>query len=467
MKQLKEPISVSKMSEIIRFLKKYNDLQSNLVNKKKRLPVTPPEVIDSFINHAHLFANLGNQLKELELFFQEKSELLSIYRKLKFAHKEKSTSTENSIDNYSYKEISQTFDFKKDIEYISLFQTLSMYTYNTASFLSSYIIDITNPNKNEKRIIKWFGEISPLHTEDAEKEKPYIITLNIFAQIYKTDILKLTFAIRANYFLEKKRKEITRSNSKKGTNIPQITQTSLRNKLGLNKSTVSGFFIGKKLPSTEYLLIIADELGVTADSLVNPKVKLKSFTTSNPFKSIGLDERSLYLLTLLKSKDFWGSKPDFKKADLILTTLNLLIKDTLTFRNTEEEELEVFLNPNSILYLIGRFLYEHLSTSKEQGTVTIVDNEYLNNLQDLLQIENKEDIPLSSCETIISDLLQSSYTAQSIGEEKEDISSILLDSIFQQLKNKLKERQEELNRSFNVDYLVQQLTYDDDINTSN
>lgn len=465
MKQLKEPISISKMSEIIRFLKKYNDLQVNLVNKKKRLPITPAEVIDSFINHAHLFANLGNQLKELELFFQEKSELLSTYRKLKFAHKEKSASTENSNDNYSYKEISQAFDFKKDIEYISLFQTLSMYVDNTVSFLSSYIIDIVNPTKNEKRIMKWFEKLSPLHTEDAEKEKTYIITLNIFAQTYKTDILKLTFAIRANYLLEKKRKEITYSNSKKGTNIPQINQTSLRNKLGLNKSTVSDFFIGKKLPSTEYLLIIADELGVTADSLVNPKVELKSFTTSNPFKSIGLDDRSLYLLTLLKSKDFWGSKPDFKNADLILTTLNLLIKDTLTFRNTEEE-LEAFLNPNSILYLIGRFLYEHLSTSREQGTVTIVDNEYLNNLQDLLQVENKEDIPLSSCETIISDLLQSIYTTQNT-EEREDVSSILLDSIFQQLKNTLKERQKELNQSFNVDYLVQQLTYDDDINTSN
>ena len=301
-----------------------------------------------------------------------------------------------------------------------------------------------------------------------------------FVQDYRDDIYKITFAIRANHCIDMRNDQISTYNRVKNRNLPKITKTLLTAKSGLDKSTTSNYFIGKSLPSTDFLLLLSNEFDVPIDYLINPAVKvgkLKQAIDETNYEPFELSQESSLILRFLCNN--WAFTSDVRndQASLITATLDYLIKDIFsdyigdakipTLENPVEVSLcksnenfhdllkraqqgSLRLNKESVLYLLGRYLFDHyLSKPKipnelQGANLSVVDNNCLNSLYQTLK--DKQDNPTYYKKTIAQFLESVSkvYKNPFWDEKTEDISQYILESLLSKMRVILTEHQSTL-----------------------
>lgn len=304
--------------------------------------------------------------------------------------------------------------------------------------------------------------------------------LYFFVQDYRDDIYKITFAIRANHCIDMRNEQISLYNKTNNKSIPKITKTILTAKSGLDKSTTSNYFIGKSLPSTDFLLLLSNEFDVPIDYLINPAVKvgkLKQAIDETNYEPFELSQESSLILRFLCNN--WAFTSDVRndQASLITTTLDYLIRDIFADYigdakiPTLEDPVEISLcksnenfhdllkraqqgslrlNKESVLYLLGRYLFDHYLSNRKipnelQGAnLSVVDNDHLNFLYQTLK--DNQDNPTYYKKTIAQFLESVSkvYENPFWDDKTEDISQYILESLLSKMRVVLTEHQNTL-----------------------
>lgn len=239
-----------------------------------------------------------------------------------------------------------------------------------------------------------------------EKVPPTLFEFYQYVQSYKTDIIKLTFAIRANAAIDLHNKKVIDIHKKHNQDstirrlFPKVSNDTFIKKLNMNKSTVSAYLTGKAMPSTEFLLYFSQTVGVSIDYLINPAIPVGYLKQEMSDKSnIHCVDTSIeigYLMRFLNHRWRHINTATLNQTDLIMTTLTYLMRDlfidnvddgifptlskesyplkkmnasstasSLTAANDNFNEMvlrynegSLRLNKNSLLYLIGRILFD-------------------------------------------------------------------------------------------------------------
>jgi len=268
----------------------------------------------------------------------------------------------------------------------------------------------------EYAIANLFSNFSPLSFDDfesaalkkavSEKESTPLLNLYNFIQGYKTDIIKLTFAIRANAAMDLHNKKVIDIHKKHNQDstirrlFPKVSNDTFIKKLNMNKSTVSAYLTGKAMPSTEFLLYFSQTVGVSIDYLINPAIPVgylkQEMSDKSSMHCVDTSIEIGYLMRFLNHRWRHINTATLNQTDLIMTTLTYLMRDlfidnvddgifptlskesyplkkmnasstasSLTAANDNFHEMvlrynegSLRLNKNSLLYLIGRILFD-------------------------------------------------------------------------------------------------------------
>ena len=249
-------------------------------------------------------------------------------------------------------------------------------------------------------------EVPAMKKLDYKNKSNLLTKVYDYLQNYKKDILKLSFAIRANKVIELRNKEIDKIYKRRGNetkirkNFPKISHDTFINKLNLNKSTVSDYFTGKAMPSAEFLLCFSQTVGVSIDYLINPAIPIgylkQEMSDKSNMHCVDTSIEIGYLMRFLNHRWRHINTATLNQTDLIMTTLTYLMRDlftdnvgdgifptlnresyplkkmnasstanSLTDANDNFHEMilrynegSLRLNKNSLLYLIGRILFD-------------------------------------------------------------------------------------------------------------
>ena len=249
-------------------------------------------------------------------------------------------------------------------------------------------------------------EIPAMKKLDYKNKSNLLSQVYDYLQNYKKDILKLSFAIRANKVIELRNKEIDKIYQRRGNetkirkNFPKISHDTFINKLNLNKSTVSDYFTGKAMPSAEFLLCFSQTVGISIDYLINPAIPVgylkQEMSDKSNMHCVDTSIEIGYLMRFLNHRWRHINTATLNQTDLIMTTLTYLMRDlfidnvddgifptlskgsyplkkmnasstasSLTAANDNFHEMvlrynegSLRLNKNSLLYLIGRILFD-------------------------------------------------------------------------------------------------------------
>ncbi len=406
----------------------------------------------------------------------------------------------NNLQHIS-KIIDVSVEYSKDIED-------KYYSYISEEY--KCFTDENNAEKADTDSLKWvklFIDIYPIPfvtgrpislDEDEEKEYYSILYEDIalpklkdLCSIIINQIHQLTFATRANYILEETNKKIAAFNKKNGMRIPKITQTSLNNKIKVNKETINNWFIGKTLPSTEFLLLFSKETNISVEYLLNPRIPISEIdyrmkTNAYIDKEVNLlGNESLYVLKFLFGKWANINLITTDQARLINMTINYLVRDlfvddsgygyiptlnkvsVLNHRDKEEDQnntkytltnpeqyyrqlMHLFkngklrFNKNSILYLIGRYMYDSdFSTPYinefDVSNKVVVNGKDIHRLSNLCRIEAGNPIELKHAINCFFENMERLDDLNTNLEFSENIADYYLGKIIIAIENTLKE----------------------------
>lgn len=541
MSNLVRPYSITELTQFNRVLRY---LDNNYIDGSyTKNTFNQSEVTDYILKHLAEFRHFSNCVEEFVIYFEEKRNILSEYRENRFG-KTNSDSTNIKYPSDLLKDLEYiksfltTSNYLKHISimlgynpllelqedtykkyYQNVLPTDFYYMFNPTGNTSDKVESITTSNKlipiflklypltfhlqvmqeSHSKSNKHLDTQTPTITTDKSKnnkkkvgtrttKKDDIIynfssklpALSSFVQDYRDDIYKITFAIRANHCIDMRNEQIKQYNKTNNKNLPKITKTLLTAKSGLDKSTTSNYFIGKSLPSTDFLLLLSNEFEVPIDYLINPTVKvgkLKQAIDETSYEPFELSQESSLILRFLCNN--WAFTSDVRndQASLITATLDYLIRDIFadyigdakipTLENPVEVSLckanenfhdllkraqqgSLRLNKESVLYLLGRYLFDHyLSNPKmpnelQGANLSVVDNNRLNSLYQTLK--DNQDNPIYYKKTIAQFLESVSkvYENPFWDEKTEDISQYILESLLSKMRVVLTEHQNTL-----------------------
>lgn len=529
------PYSVTELTHFNRVLKYLDNIYIDGAYTKKTF--NHSEVTTYILKHLAEFRHFSNCVEKFVLYFEEKKKILSEYRENRFGKNNNNLLNieypSDLLKDLEYVKIFLTTNsYLKHISFILGFNHLLelqedtynkfyqnvlpsdfYYMFNTSDNTSDKLENIATTNK----LVPIFFKLYPLTfhlqvmqkkntttkqesetTTDTKikKDKNKVVVqktkkddilytfssklpfLNTFVQDYRDDIYKITFAIRANHCIDMRNDQIKQYNKANNKNTPKVTKTLLTAKSGLDKSTTSNYFIGKSLPSTDFLLLLSNEFDVPIDYLINPTVKvgkLKQAIDETTYEPFELSQESSLILRFLCNN--WAFTSDVRndQASLITATLDYLIRDIFadyigdakipTLENPVEVSLckanenfhdllkrakegSLRLNKESVLYLLGRYLFDHyLSKPKtpnelQGANLSVVDNNRLNSLYQTLK--DNQDNPIYYKKNIAQFLESVSrvYENPFWDEKTEDISQYILESLLSKMRVVLTEHQD-------------------------
>ncbi len=313
------------------------------------------------------------------------------------------------------------------------------------------------------------------------------ICKSIISQIHQ-----LTFALRAKDVMDAKNEQIKKLNKENGYRIPKLTQTYFATKANLNKETVNNYFIGKQLPSTDFLLLFSKETDTPIEYLLNPKVPVSELTYKLRFNAAyeheftQLGGETGYILRFLF--DRWANlnPATTDQARLINMTLNYLIRDLfvddtgcaliptlnkasiLNQRSNQKDQdnmkytltsadryykhlVETYrqgalrLNKESVLFLIGRYMFDsefsvpYINETNLRNRM-IVNSEDIMRLRRLSSDQNKNFGEIKNAMTGLLNGMERLDDVDVNLEFSENISDYYLGKIIVMIENSLKKQ---------------------------
>lgn len=525
------PLSPTRMYNIKRWSHVHAQIYIDEAYKKNRFIDELPFYIEALNSHSQDISEFFKNLTQIRDYFILRKNQIAKIREQKFSKKSSKEEKQESIRLFNFKleldliknfiECATNFSY---ITYVLFYQTDGENKYDNideyvdefdlAETPNSYPDKMTKETlvKSLKSFVKRFYKASPetFYTIKSEKDLlrprkttsvisdcntiPATLTnLIIYAKQLQEDIYKFTFAMRAEMCLEYKNNRIREHNKKNGTRYPIITKTSIRLKYGKNKSTVSDYFIGKTLPSADFLIMFADMVDVPIDYLTNPNVEIGYLrdVLSDGDESYKPPGEVSFIYNFLMNRWSELNSVTNDQANLIEATLNYLIKDIfvdyeddgvvptlskpfdyairqphINIRNMLERARKGTLrfNRDSVLYLIGRYLFDHykpMYLPPEGLNDKAIGLFRLNKMQDLRNLAASSDEDLQKYKKIIGEIFGDADRLEpllSSDDFQDNISQYFLEQLLTKLRGTLT-KHSEIHEKMNIGEIVDEEIY--------
>jgi len=449
--RIEKPYSITNIRNFNGWSKYFETINIENINNTQKTKESRDDIIKKVQSNLVGIRHILNLFPRFEEYFTYYSDVIAQYRKKVFSKSSQVKSIEEPELPSLIKELDYLEEFiemgnhlitisKVLAECIELHSDSHKELYSNLKFnnldnVHNSEADVIT-NRNHK-ILKVFIDYCPVPFVDEEENclENKLEKLIAFCKTYKDDIYKLTFAIRANYVIDKFNSNLMLVEKECKITTRKITQAKLVQKSGLDKSTVSNYFIGKTLPSTEFLILFSEMTGVPIDYVVNPRVELSilkeklKLNNSSEFYIHELSNEMGYVLHFLFGR--WSQINDVThdQSELICATLSYLIRDLFLdedgdanipttdkpnatirlikgkkrqhFRYIERDlqftELliryntgRLVFNKNSVLYLLGRYLFDHqfrFNIGNDENSEKLFDDMYLVNKLGIEKLE--------------------------------------------------------------------------------
>lgn len=450
---MEKPYSITNIRNFNGWGKQFEAINIENINNVQKSKDTSEDIINKIQSNLMSIRHILNLFPEFEAYFTYYSDVIATYRKKEF-------SKSSQVKNIEEPELPSLV---KELDYLEEFIEMGNHLITISKIIAECFImhvdsqkelypnlkfnigtlDNVRNSENDKitsrnhKILKVFINYCPVPFIDEEGNclENKMAKLIEFCKIYKDDIYKLTFAIRANYVIDKFNANLMLVEKECKITTRKITQSKLVQKSGLDKSTVSNYFIGKTLPSTEFLILFSEMTGVPIDYVVNPRVELSvlkeklKLNSSSEFYIHELSNEMGYVLHFLFGR--WSQINDVThdQSELICATLSYLIRDLFldedgdanipttdkpnaTIRMLKGKKRQHFkyierdlqftelliryntgrlvFNKNSVLYLLGRYLFDHqfrFNIGNNENSEKLFDDMYLVNRLGIEKLE--------------------------------------------------------------------------------
>ena len=526
------PLSPTRMYNIKRWSHVHAQIYIDEAYKKVDFKNELPFYIEALNKHNQDITEFFRNLTQIRDYFILRKNQIAKIREQKFSKKSSKEEKQESIKLFDFK--SELDIIKNFIECATNFSYIAYVLYNQTDGIKNYdsideYVDElalvagtpeSYPEKmtkeslvmSVKSFVKRFYKASPETFYRIKSEKglsrprkttsviseyntiPATLTnLIIYAKQLNEDIYKFTFAMRAEMCLEYKNNRIREHNKKNGTRYPIITQTSIRLKYGKNKSTVSDYFIGKTLPSADFLIMFADMVDVPIDYLTNPNIEIGYLrdVLSDGDESYKPPGEVSFIYNFLMDRWSKLNSVTNDQASLIEATLNYLIKDIfvdyeddgvvptlskpfdyairqphINIGNMLERARKGTLkfNRDSVLYLIGRYLFDHykpMYLPPEGINDKAIGLFRLNKMYDLRNLAASSDEDLQKYKKIIGEIFGDADRLEpllSSDDFQDDISQYFLEQLLTKLRGTLT-KHSEINEKMNIGEIVDEEIY--------
>lgn len=493
-----------------------------------------PIYIKDLNDHSHDITEFFKNLTQIRDYFILRKNQIAKIREQKFSKKSSKKEKQVSIRLFNFKselnliknfiECATNFIYIAQILFCQTGGTDGIDEYDNIDEYVDMIELIGNPNSYPdgmteeslirllKSFVKRFYKASPetFCVIDSEKKLsrprkttsaitdpdtiPATLTnLIIYANQLQEDIYKFTFAVRAEMCLEYKNKRIRKYNQEFGKRYPILTKTAVTLKYGKNKSTVSDYFIGKTLPSADFLIMFADMVDVPIDYLTNPNVEIGYLrdVLNDGDESYKPPGEVSFIYNFLMNRWSELNSVTNDQANLIEATLNYLIKDI--FVDYEDDGIVPTLskpfdyairqphinignmlerarkgtlkfNRDSVLYLIGRYLFDHykpMYLPPEGINDKAIGLFRLNKMHDLRNLAASSDEDLQKYKKIIGEIFGDADRLEpllSSDDFQDNISQYFLEQLLTKLRGTLT-KHSEIHEKMNTGEIVDEEIY--------